>query len=122
MILRNDLVLTIVPLQCLHSKGSRCLALPRHNDSRDGLGGRCPAMGCWMGLGGLCTSIDMAAGQRCNLKILQDSEMKGKPWLCMSFSTSLAFIRVWSLGVDHVLRCYVMRTFSLKMNFGHVSP
>ena len=49
---------------------------------RRGSGGGCPAAGCGNGVlldgagKGLCTSVDMAAGQRDNLKTCQDSEIR----------------------------------------------
>lgn len=82
-------MLSLVPLQCLHSEGSQCLASPLMT-CRCVLGGGCPTAGCANGVlldgaeKGLCVSVDTNAGQRCNFKTHQDSEMKGKVWLCSS--------------------------------------
>lgn len=86
-------MLSLVPLQCLHSEGSRCLALPL-TTCRRGWGGGCPAAGSGNGVlldgagKGLCTSVDMAAGQRHNLKTRQDSEIRGKPVVLLKQSPS----------------------------------
>lgn len=86
-------MLSLVPLQCLHSEGSRCLALPL-TTRRHGSGGGRPAAGCGNGVlldgagKGLCTSVDMAAGQTHNLKACQDSEIRGKPIVLLKQSPS----------------------------------